>query len=173
MSVSGISSTSFCQPGAVQNSYQQRRAEFQQLGQALQSGDLSAAQQDFAELTQTSSGQTQGVPTAQSAQSAKSQMVAQEFNNLGQALGSGDLVRAQQAYSQMQQDVQGAQQTQGHHHHHHHHAVTQAAQSGTSDSSNSSGGSTSTGGSTNTAGSSSGGAATAISNLMSLFSAMA
>ena len=128
MSVSGIMSTSFFQPSQVQNSFQQRRAEFQQLGQALQSGNLSAAQQDFAELTSSgSSASTSGATTAttttaatgtgSAASTSPVSSIGQEFTALGQALQAGNLSAAQQAYSAMQQ----IGQTQGHHHHHHHH----------------------------------------------------
>ena len=56
MSVSGISSTNAVDYSAqnVQSRMQQFRQEFQQLGQDLQSGNLSAAQSDFATLTQSS-----------------------------------------------------------------------------------------------------------------------
>jgi len=43
---------------------------------------------------------------------------ATDFNTLAQALQSGNLSQAQQAYSSVEQDVQ---QAGGHHHHHHHH----------------------------------------------------
>jgi len=43
---------------------------------------------------------------------------ATDFNTLAQALQSGNLSQAQQAYSSVEQDVQ---QAGGHHHHHRHH----------------------------------------------------
>ena len=54
MSVSGISSSSLFDYNtqSVQNKMQQFQQEFQQLGQDLQSGNLSAAQSDFATLQQ-------------------------------------------------------------------------------------------------------------------------
>jgi hypothetical protein len=54
MSVSGISSTSFfgSSTQSVLSNTQKFRKEFQQLGQDLQSGNISAAQSDFATLQQ-------------------------------------------------------------------------------------------------------------------------
>ena len=82
---------------------------FQTLGQDLQAGNLSAAQQDFAAILQGAqqksnhhlshhrvavSGQPGGGP------------IAQAFGALGQALQSGSLSSAQQAYATLQQDLQ-------------------------------------------------------------------
>jgi hypothetical protein len=58
MSISAISSSLF-QPSitqSVQNKFQQIQSEFQQLGQDLQAGNLSQAQQDFVTLTQNLPG---------------------------------------------------------------------------------------------------------------------
>ena len=54
MSVAGISSSSFFDYNAesVQSTRQQIEQEFQQLGQNLESGNLSAAQSDYATLQQ-------------------------------------------------------------------------------------------------------------------------
>jgi soluble cytochrome b562 len=122
MSISPISSSSLfyygpqnAQNGNAQNGIQQIQQEFQQLGQDLQSGNLSAAQADFATLQQL-------VPQANSASSSQSSNpIAQEFNQLSQALQAGNLSAAQQDYATIQQDFQNqAAQGQGHHHHHHH-----------------------------------------------------
>jgi len=111
MSVAGISSTSFYNPQSVSNKMQQVRQEFQQLGQDLQSGNLSAAQADFATLQQLS-------PQANSTSSSPStNPIAQEFNQLAQDLQSGNTSAAQQDYTKIQQDFQSEA---GHAHHHHH-----------------------------------------------------
>jgi|SRR5271165_565117 len=76
--------------------FHQRRADLQQLGQDLRSGDLSAAQQDFSNLqTLAQSGPFGGDAFQLSGRQ-------QDFSALGQALQSGDLASAQQAYSQLQ-----------------------------------------------------------------------
>jgi len=114
MSVSGISSSSFFDYGSqsLQNNLQQFQKEFQQLGQDLQSGNLSAAQSDFATLQQYAP------QTSSSSSSQSSNPIAQEFSQLSQDLQSGNLSAAQSDYSTIQQDFQSAA-TQGHHHHHH------------------------------------------------------
>jgi hypothetical protein len=109
MSVGGILSSSGLSH-QVQTQYQQRAADFQQLYQALQSGDLAGAQQAFsalAALTQAGSGG--GV--------SQNPQLAQDFNAIGQALQSGDLAGAQQAFATFQQDLQAALAARGHHHH--------------------------------------------------------
>jgi len=121
MSVSGIFSSSFSNyyNPTIQNNMRQFRQEFQQLGQDLQSGNLSAAQQDFASLQQLSPQGSSTSPTE------SSNPIAQQFNQLAQDLQSGNLSAAQQDYTNIQQDFQnqaGEQnQTQEVHHGHHHH----------------------------------------------------
>jgi hypothetical protein len=116
MSVSGISSINFqdFHSQTMQSRMQQFRQEFQQLGQDLQSGNLSAAQADFATLQQVG-------PQANSAQGTDS--ITQDFNLLAQDLKSGNLSAAQQDFTKIQQDVQ----TQPVHAHHHHRGQGQAA----------------------------------------------
>jgi outer membrane protein assembly factor BamD (BamD/ComL family) len=115
MSIAGILSSSLFNQNsqAITSSQQSFQKEFQQLGQALQSGNLSAAQADFATLQQNS-------PSASATASAStSNPAALAFNQLGKDLQSGNLSAAQQDFSNIQQNVQ-SQGTQAHHHHHHH-----------------------------------------------------
>lgn len=118
MSLSGISSSSLFsyETQSVQNQdeLQQFQQEFQQLGEDLQSGNLSAAQQDFVTLQQLA-------PQSSSTSSTQSSNpLEQAFNQLSQDLQSGNLSAAQQDYANIQQVFQSqAQSTQGHHHHHH------------------------------------------------------
>jgi len=116
MSVAGISSSSLFayNTQSIQNRMQQFQQEFQQLGQDLQSGNLSAAQADFATLQQ-SRPQTNSTSSSQG-----NNPIAQEFNQLAQDLQSGKISAAQQDYATIQQDFQN-QAGQMHHHHHHHH----------------------------------------------------
>jgi len=113
MSVSGILSSNFSNyyTQSVQNQMQQFRQEFQQLGQDLQSGNLSAAQADFATLQQLEP------QSSSSASSSSSNPIAQAFNQLSQDLQSGNLSAAQQDYSTIQQDFQSHAAAHGHHHH--------------------------------------------------------
>src|ERR1019366_1505277 len=93
---------------SVQNRMQQFRQEFQQLGQHLQSGNLTAAQSDFAALQPT---QTSSTSSSQSTNS-----ISQEFQQLAQDLQSGNPSAAQKDYSTIQQSMQN-QAAQKHHHH--------------------------------------------------------
>ncbi|HUO24419.1 MAG TPA: hypothetical protein VMU61_02060 [Candidatus Aquilonibacter sp.] len=98
---------------SVANQQPQVFQEFQQLGQDLQSGNLSAAQSDFATLQQSVS------PSGTGSATQSTNPITQAFGQLGQDLQSGDLTAAQQDYSNLTQDLQN-QSGQIHHHHHHH-----------------------------------------------------
>jgi hypothetical protein len=114
MSVSGISSSSLFNYNtqSVQNQIQQFRQEFQQLGQDLKSGNLSAAQADFATL------QPSGPQTNSASSTSSNNPIALEFKQLAQDLQTGNLSAAQQDFATIQQNLQN-QATQGHRHHHH------------------------------------------------------
>lgn len=118
MSASSISSSSFLSYNnlTLQNNRQQFQQEFQRLGRDLQSGNISAAQQDFVTLQQTA-------PQSNSTSSTQtSSPLALAFNQLSQDLQSGNLSAAQQDYNRIQQDFQSqgtpGQSAHGHHHHH-------------------------------------------------------
>jgi len=117
MSVSGISSSTLYDTESIQNNFQRAQQEFQQLGQDLQSGNLSAAQSDFATLQNL-------LPQASSTSSQSSSPIAQAFSQLAKDLQSGNLSAAQQDFTTIQQDFQNqasqaqSQTTQRHHHHH-------------------------------------------------------
>ena len=105
MSVSGVSLTDSSYQTNQQTGWQQVVNDFNQLGQALQSGSLTGAQQAFATLQQD----MQNVGQSQSGQSQSTQQQS-ALNQLGQALQSGDLAGAQQAFAALKTS---------HHHHHH------------------------------------------------------
>ncbi len=88
MSVSGISTSSLYQTPGVQNDFQKARQEFQQLGQDLESGNLSAAQSDFATLQNLL---PQSASTTTAAQS--NNPIAQAFAQLGKDLAVRQFVR--------------------------------------------------------------------------------
>jgi outer membrane protein assembly factor BamD (BamD/ComL family) len=83
---------------------------FQKLAQDLQSGNLSAAQHDFSTVQQDVQAQASGGhhhhSHGQSPSAADQSPLAQLFAELGQALQSGNLASAQQAYTTLQQDFQ-------------------------------------------------------------------
>ena len=94
MSISGISTNPY-QLGAT---YQQ---QIQQLGQALQSGNLSSAQSDFATLQQSFSQAVTG-----SGSTGSSNTITQAFNQHGSDLHSGNLSAAQKDLATVKQDLQ-------------------------------------------------------------------
>jgi outer membrane protein assembly factor BamD (BamD/ComL family) len=112
MSISAILSGSLnsLDTTSVQSKFQQFhqiQQEFHQLGQDLQSGNLSAAQSDFATLQQLQpqSGTTSSAPDGNP--------ITQAFNQLAQDLQGGNLPAAQQDFATIQQDFQNrAAQTQ-------------------------------------------------------------
>jgi hypothetical protein len=110
MSVSAISSrNALLQANSLQSTNQQQRNEFQQLTQALQSGNLSNAQQAFSALT--NSATTSGLQSVQ---------LTQDLSKLASDLQSGNLTSARQAYSSIQQNLQHSSPVAAHHHRPHH-----------------------------------------------------
>jgi len=106
MSISAIfPSSAMNQASSPQDVSQQQRAEFQQLTQALQSGNLTNAQQAVSSLT--SSAQNSGLLSMQ---------LTQDLSKLGSALQSGNLSSARQAYSSAQQTLQNSNPIAAHHH---------------------------------------------------------
>jgi hypothetical protein len=114
------------QQGSGQNTF---ATDFQALGQALKSGNLTDAQAAFSKLQQdrqsvqghhphhrhhrgSDSTPSTGSPTAtSSAQTTKGSgqnQFATDFRALGQALQSRDLAQAQAAFAKLEQDMQSA-----------------------------------------------------------------
>jgi hypothetical protein len=118
MSVTSISGTTPVQTDDVQNSNAKKlRNDFNQLQQALSSGSIDQAQQAFSTLQSD-------LPSG-----AANSPFGKAIASIGDALQSGDLSGAQQAFAAMQQQVKGG----GHHHHHHHASQTTPTSSSTSD----------------------------------------
>jgi hypothetical protein len=110
MTVSAIfPSSELNQANNPQNAKQQRRTEFQQLTQALQSGNLTNAQQALGALTKSTPNS--GIQSIQ---------LTRDLNTLGTALQSGDLAGARDAYSSVQQGLQNSNPLAAHHHRPHH-----------------------------------------------------
>jgi hypothetical protein len=115
MSVAGIASSALLHytGQTTQSNRQKFQQSIQQLGQDLQSGNLSAAQSDFATLQQMA-------PQIGSTTSTQSNgAVAQDFTQLGKDLQSGNTTAAQQDYTRFQQDVSATAAGAAHHHHRH------------------------------------------------------
>lgn len=94
----------------------QERADFQQLAQALGSGNLGGAQQAFSALDQllSASSQSQGSPQ-NGQQGSQNNPFSTDLSAVGQALKSGDLTGAQQAFAQLQKDIQAFLGSHRHH----------------------------------------------------------
>jgi len=129
MSISGILSSSFLQNqlSAASSPYQR---DMKKLSQDLQSGNLAAAQSDFATLqaaflqTATSTG---AGSTAFTSGASTSNPAAQAFNQLATDLKSGNLSAAQKDFSTVQQDLQSQGGPSAGHSHHHHRVSTGGA----------------------------------------------
>lgn len=116
MTISSVSSTNNAyQTSSVQDNLKQARQDFQNLAGALQSGDLSGAQNAFSALQQI----MQSVPASGQTQSqgnSTQNQLSTDMTALAKALQSGDMSSAQDAFKKLQQDMQVARQ--GHHHAH-------------------------------------------------------
>lgn len=94
MSTSAVSGSSLNQE--LHQYFQTRQSGLQQLGQALQSGNVTQAQTDFNNIT--SLGQNGPFPNGEPFVNNQRE---QDFTAVGQALQNGDLAGAQQAFSDL------------------------------------------------------------------------
>ncbi len=98
MSTSAVSSSSLNQQ--LQSYFQTRNSDVQQLGQALQSGNLASAQVAYNNITALGDSG----PFA-SGNAFRGQTRQEDFNAIGQALQSGDLAGAQSAFASLKSTV--------------------------------------------------------------------
>src|SRR5690349_11494920 len=115
MSITSVSSNAAAYQPPQQNGMRQN---FQQLTQAIQSGDLSSAQTAYASLIQALPNQGANAANGAAGQNNPFQ---QAIQSIGSALQSGNISGAQQALQAFQSQMKGA------HHGHHHHGQTQQA----------------------------------------------
>lgn len=110
MSISGVTSTANLNQAAYTSPFAQAKQDMQALGTALSSGNLSDAQNAFAQLQQN-------LPSSSSTSTSQNtDSVGQAIQNIGSALQSGNITDAQQAFAKLQSATKGA--GKGHHHHH-------------------------------------------------------
>lgn len=133
MSVSGISSTTDATQTDWQSTLSQRQQYFNALDQALQSGNLTAAQSAYSSLQQLAPTGSQSSTSTSSSNGTSTSSLGSDFSALGKALQSGDLAGAQKAFAQVQQDMQTTRT--GHHHHHHHQSQAATGSTATRDTS--------------------------------------
>lgn len=106
MSTSAVSSSSLSQQ--LEQYFQTRRSDLQQLGQALAQGNLAGAQTAYSNIIQLG----QNGPAA-NGDPFLNQQREQDFQAIGQALQSGDLAGAQQAFAALRNSAQPKAQAQG------------------------------------------------------------
>ena len=144
MSISAVSTNSNYWSNSSNSVGQQSQQDFQELGQALQSGNLSGAQQAFSALQQlmpnasSSNSQTQTLPPLTGTNS-----ISNDLSALTQAIQSGNQTDAQTDLTKLTQDLQSVKGKSHHHHHHHASTSLQDVTSASADSSASSSSSTS------------------------------
>jgi hypothetical protein len=134
MGIFGIASSILGQIGSAATpnpNKQQFKQGFQQLGQDLQSGNLSQAQSDFTSLQQLLPSGHQNSLLAPASGAQSNNPLATAVSQLAQDLKSGNLTAAQSDLATVQQDMQQAGQQSGaaHGHHHRHHSDADSGQS--------------------------------------------
>jgi hypothetical protein len=136
-SISGVSSatTPYYQT-TNQSGSGQLVQNFNDIGTALQSGDLSAAQSALTTFQQSLQGEAQ---TTASQPFGKNSQANTDYQSLTSSLQSGDLASAQKTFTSLQKDLKPTQTTQaahkGCHHHHHSSSATSATPAATAASS--------------------------------------
>jgi hypothetical protein len=110
MAISGVSLSS---PTNIQNPADPRQ-QLLALAKAINSGNLTGAQQAFAQLSQTLGGNSNGGGSSGSNTNKPNDPFSQALDAIGQALQSGDIGGAQQALASLQQQAQSGR---AHHHH--------------------------------------------------------
>ena len=102
MTISSVSSSPLA---TLQTNFPRLSSQFQQLGQDLTAGDLAKAQTDFVTLSQ-----------AATSQFGSSSPIGQMLNTISQALQSGNLSAAQQAFASLPSAVVGPAAVSHHSH---------------------------------------------------------
>jgi hypothetical protein len=120
MTVSSVSSTTNQYQNTVQDGFSQAFQDFKGIETAIQSGDLSTAQNaltTFQQDLQNSSQTSQKNPLSQLF--SNNSTLKNDLTALQTALKSNDAAGAQTAFKTLAQDMQSTMKTQKAHHHHH------------------------------------------------------
>ena len=113
-SISSVSSTTDPYRIANQQGFGQIGQDFNAIGSALQSGDLSTAQTALTTFQQDLQGASK---TDATQVFGKNNQANADYKSLTTALQSGDLSAAQKAFAGLQTDLKAVHKG-GHHHHH-------------------------------------------------------
>jgi predicted RNA methylase len=116
-SISSASSTTNPYQATNLNAFTQFVNDFNAIGSALQSGNLSDAQSALATFQQDLPGNSQ---TSTNPPFGNNSQANTDYQSLVSALKSGNLSDAQKAYASLQNDLQGTEAGKSHRHHHHH-----------------------------------------------------
>lgn len=119
MNVSFANPATAAYPTGPQGGLQQPALDFKALGSALRSGDLSAAQQAFANLQKDAQSPVPLATTSTSKPTSQNSPLAGDLQALQSALQSGDLSGAQSAFATLRQDLQSSSGVHRAHHHRH------------------------------------------------------
>jgi predicted RNA methylase len=114
-SISSASSTTNPYQATNLNAFTQFVNDFNAIGSALQSGNLSDAQSALATFQQDLPGNSQ---TSTNPPFGNNSQANADYQSLVSALKSGDLSDAQKAYASLQNDLQGTEAGKSHRHHH-------------------------------------------------------
>jgi hypothetical protein len=115
--ISSVSSTTTAAlaPVTNQDDFGQLLQDFNSVGSALQSGDVSAAQSALSTFQQN----LPNTPPFGNNSQANT-----DYLSLVRSLDSGNLSDAQKAYASLQNDLKSTQTHEGHNHHHHNFSAT-------------------------------------------------
>jgi len=125
-SISSVASATSPYQTTNQSGFSQLVQNFNAIGTALQSGDLSSAQSALTTFQQSVQGSSQATA---SQPFGKNSQANTDYQSLTSSLQSGNLASAQKAFTSLQKDLKPTQTTQAAHkgHHHHHSASATAA----------------------------------------------
>jgi hypothetical protein len=110
-SISGLSSTTDPYQATNLSAFVQFVNDFNAIGNALQSGNLSSAQSALATFQQDLPGNAQ---TPSNQPFGNNTQANADYQSLAGALQSGDLVSAQKAFASLQNDLEGGGKTKRH-----------------------------------------------------------
>lgn len=126
MTINNVNLTQGINQASLRSTSKQVRQDFDELFQAMQANNVAGAQQAYGALQQLLPQNNAATPAATGSPDTApaASTVAADWASLGQALQSGNMSTAQDAFTKLQSDAATA--AQGQHRHHHHGGVEKA-----------------------------------------------
>ena len=121
MNVNSICSCSNAQPSVRNDGFNQLFSDFKGIGSAIQSGDLTSAQNALSTFQTDLQNNTGNNPLSRLF--SKNSNLNDDLKSLSDALSSNDPAKAQDAFKTLIKDMQTAMRTMRSHGHHRHHHV--------------------------------------------------